>query len=181
MSKQYFTNKEIVDITFRKNNDLFFSLYNELDSERKNELVNIKYENNTLLQQCIADSNFELAKFLLNNGAKLVSKQDGEEIPNELFVIPSRINDENKEEAFEVMKLLHSRGIDLNQKNKKGNSTFAVICSNYKRNMTKYFAEEIIPYFIQFNPNTEYEFKSGRTIQKVIDETNLMVERGDFD
>lgn len=130
------------------------------------DIVNNKNDRGvTLLQTSLANSNFEISKYFLDNGAKInvVTNQN----LNELHFLSTNINNEG---AIEIAKILINKNVDLNLIEKRlNNSAFWYICFEVfkKRNVE---GLKLIETCLNKGANIDSKNIAGLSIRDLIEE-----------
>lgn len=119
----------------------------------------------SLLEKSLISRKFDIANFLLDNGAKvnIISKDDC----NEFHYLAANINCQG---AVEVACRLVDMGVDLNLKDKKfGNSAIWSLCQEVLKKRTKE-GNDLIVKCLGKRPNINDENKYGYSLRDLIEE-----------
>jgi len=135
----------------------------KLDRKTINDVKDIIDSDESLLMKSIAYGRFDIAKYLLENGAKvnIISKNGN----NELHCLSYHLKEVG---ALEIGYMLLKRGVDLNKKDKKfNNSAFWYLCYNAQLSPTTAICE-FISYCLDKNPDLDTPNFAGKTVNSLI-------------
>lgn len=143
-----------------------FNLKLQQEGKTLNEVINIKDKAGmSLLEKSLVARNFDMAKYLLSNGATVNNVSS--EGYNEFHYIASNINSDG---AIEIAKLLLEKGTSLETKdNRYGNSAFYTLCQEIFKVRSGEgikFMEECFEYIQDYD---DYN-KRGYSIRMLINE-----------
>lgn len=138
----------------------------EMESQSLGGIIDTTDANEiSLLQKALISRKFDIAKYLLNESAKVnIISKDGF---NELHYLAANIN---FDDAIQVARLLINHGVDLNHVDKKyGNSALLSICLEILKRQTKE-GMEFIEEIIEQNADVDIVNKSGISVRSLLDE-----------
>ena len=143
-----------------------FNLKLQQEGKTLNEVINTKDKAGmSLLEKSLVARNFEMAKYLLSNGATVNNVSS--EGYNEFHYIASNINSDG---AIEIAKLLLEKGTSLATKdNRYGNSAFYTLCQEIfkvRSSEGMRFMEECFEYIHDYDDCN----KRGYSIRMLINE-----------